>query len=254
MMMSPAESDWLQHCLIPDWPAPPQVRALQTTRLGGVSQAPYDSLNVGQHVQDIPEHVQRNRQLLASVLPAQPLWLNQQHSAQVQQADAYDPNAPADAIISQQPHQVCVVMTADCLPVLFCDTAGQQVAAAHAGWRGLAAGVLEATVRQMRAPPDQIMAWLGPCIGPQAFAVGEELRQLFVQQDAQAAQAFTQRDGQLFADLVALARMRLQAIGMRQIDAANLCTHTQAQQFFSYRRDGQCGRMATLIWLDRAAA
>lgn len=239
-----------QDFIVPNWPAPPRVKALQTTRLGGVSQPPFDTMNLGTHVGDQSAAVQSNRQRLLKYLPNQPLWLTQTHSATVLQAADYQADLQADACVASLPQQVCVVMTADCLPVLLCDRAGSVVAAAHAGWRGLAQGILEATVHAMQLPAAQLMAWLGPAIGPQAFQVGEEVRQAFMQYDPAAAQAFLPDGDKYLCDLYHLARMRLQALGLSQIDGGEYCTFSDPQRFFSYRRDQQCGRMATFIWLD----
>ena len=240
--------DWL----IPDWPAPTNIRACVTTRHGGVSQAPYASLNLGDHVGDVADAVARNRQYVREKLnlPAEPIWLNQVHSAQVINADTVAATPPqADASYSTRPDAVCAVLTADCLPVLYCDRDGTQIAAAHAGWRGLAAGVLENTVNSFSCNPEEVLAWLGPAIGPHAFEVGEEVVSSFVQADAQANAAFTQRDEtHWLADIYLLARLRLQRAGVTHIAGGGYCTFTDAQRFFSYRRDQQTGRMASLIW------
>ncbi|MFA7293575.1 MAG: peptidoglycan editing factor PgeF [Rhodocyclaceae bacterium] len=237
---------------VPDWPLPAGVHALQTTRCGGVSRAPWNSFNLGDHVGDRAEDVAANRALLALVLPAQPCWLQQVHGVAVFDADTAieaTPGPQADAVFSRQSGRVCAVMTADCLPVLFCERNGGVVAAAHAGWRGLRAGVLEATLAAMRVAPAQVMAWLGPAIGPAAFEVGAEVRQAFVGDDAAAAAAFVAgTDGRYFADLYLLARQRLQRAGVTAIHGGNACTLLDAERYFSYRRDGVTGRMATLIW------
>ncbi|MDD3352736.1 peptidoglycan editing factor PgeF [Zoogloea sp.] len=236
----------------PDWPAPVRVRALSTTRAGGVSQAPYASLNLGTHVGDRPEAVAENRRLLAAHLPAEPCWLNQVHGARV--VDAAGPGGlpDADAAFARETGQVCAVMTADCLPVLLCDRSGQVVAAAHAGWRGLHGGVLEATVGAMAVPSSQILAWLGPAIGPDAFEVGEEVRARFMALDPASAKAFrpAPAHGKWMADLYLLARQRLAALGVSAVHGGGACTVSDAQRFFSYRRDGTTGRMASLIWLE----
>lgn len=237
--------------IIPDWPAPPRVRAAQSTRLGGVSQAPYDSLNVAEHTGDAAAAVAENRRRLRRYLdlPAEPAWLQQVHGTKAVLAGAGE--ACADAAWSDKPGQVCVVMSADCLPVLFCDAAGSVVAAAHAGWRGLLGGVLEETVAAMRRPPHHLLAWLGPAIGPEAFEVGAEVRAQFVAVDAAAAQCFRPSpQGRWLADLYALARQRLQGVGVEAIYGGEFCTVRQAELFFSYRREGRTGRMASLIWLQ----
>lgn len=241
----------LEHCIIPDWPAPPNVRALQTTRLGGVSVAPYDSLNLGTHVGDAPLIVARNRMLLNSLLPSEPVWLEQVHGIAVANADLAGCQIQADACIARQKASVCVVMTADCLPVLLCDRQGTVVGAAHAGWKGLAAGVIESSVNAMAVEPGSLMAWLGPAIGPQAFEVGDEVRAEFVARHPDAAAAFVPaQSGKWFADLYALARLRLESLGIAQIYGGDRCTYTEREQFFSYRRDGVTGRMGSFIWLS----
>lgn len=241
--------------LIPDWPAPAHVRTLQTTRFGGVSQAPWDSLNLGDHVGDAVADVQANRTILRAVLPSEPRWLQQVHGTLAVDA-GFDGDLPAaDAAFSRQVSKVCVVMTADCLPVLFCDRAGTVVAAAHAGWRGLLAGVLEQTIRSMAEPPAEILAWLGPAIGPECFEVGDEVRTAFVERDAAAALAFRPHGaGKWLADIYLLARQRLQAAGVTSVSGGDLCTVSDPSRFFSYRRDGQTGRMASLIWLEASAS
>ncbi|MCW2488589.1 polyphenol oxidase [Candidatus Symbiopectobacterium sp. NZEC127] len=238
--------------ILPDWPAPQSVRACSTTRRGGVSQTPYDSLNLGAHVGDRPEAVLANRQRLVTLadLPAMPQWLNQVHGTQVVSLSSSTSGVlTADAAYTNQPGLVCAVMTADCLPVLFCSDSGDEVAAAHAGWRGLCSGVLEATLHHFRAPTSSVMAWLGPAIGPQAFEVGPEVRDAFIEQHPAAADAFIAKDNKFIADIYQLARLRLQAQGVTKIFGGDACTVTQADKFFSYRRDGTTGRMASLIWL-----
>ncbi|ACT05876.1 protein of unknown function DUF152 [Dickeya chrysanthemi Ech1591] len=238
--------------LIPDWPAPATVRACSTTRLGGVSHAPYDSLNLGNHVGDELQHVQNNRQHLvaAAGLPAMPHWLEQVHGTQVINLDQALPDAlTGDAVYTTRSDRVCAVMTADCLPVLFCSADGREVAAAHAGWRGLQAGILEQTLRHFRAGAADIMAWMGPAIGPQKFEVGSEVREAFLHVDPAADCAFAPQNGKFLADIYQLARLRLQAAGVNQVFGGEYCTVSDAHRFFSYRRDGVTGRMATLIWL-----
>jgi YfiH family protein len=242
-------TDWIK----PEWPAPPQVHAWSTTRTGGVSRAPYDSFNLGDHVGDDPDAVRQNRARLVEYLqlPAEPLWLNQVHGCQVVDPLRTTSRPEADASVSRQPNRVCAVLTADCLPVLFCDRAGTRVAAAHAGWRGLAAGVLEATVAALEVDPAEIMAWLGPAIGPDAFEVGGEVREAFVNSNAACATAFTVSSGDHWlADLYALARLQLAYCGVDAVYGGGFCTYTNAEQFFSYRRDGVTGRMASLVWLN----
>jgi len=240
--------DWI----VPDWPAPSQVRALSTTRSGGVSGGVYASLNLGTHVGDEAGLVRQNRLLLQQAqLPAEPAWLNQVHGTDVLELSTWQGDlVNADAAVSRQAGQVCVVMTADCLPVLFCDRQGRQVAAAHAGWRGLVDGVLEQTLATF-AEPAQVLVWLGPAIGPNAFEVGAEVRAAFLAKDAAANRAFVpQGQGKYRADLYLLARMRLQAAGVKAIYGGDFCTYSDQKRFFSYRRDGQTGRQASLIWLQ----
>lgn len=234
----------------PDWPLPPGVHALQTTRHGGISDGPWQSLNLGDHVGDDPGRVAANRLLLSARLPEVPRWLNQVHGTTVLVADADIAGVPeADAAVARKVGRVCVVMTADCLPVLLCDRAGSVVAAAHAGWRGLRAGVLESTVAAMQVAPANLTAWLGPAIGPQSFEVGAEVREAFVAADPVAAQAFVAgTDGRYLADLYLLARQRLLRMGVSSIHGGGLCTLCDPERYFSYRRDGVTGRMATLIW------
>lgn len=249
--MALQQDDWI----VPDWPALPAVRAVSTTRRGGVSASPYSSWNLAEHVGDDPRAVQSNRQRLRErlALPDEPCWLRQVHGVRVMAVAAGQPSAEADAAWTQTPGRVCAVLTADCLPVLFCDRRGTRVAAAHAGWRGLAAGVLEATLRAMAVAPQELLVWLGPAIGPAAFEVGVEVRDAFVGADAGAGEAFRAGpDGRWYADLYALARRRLAAAGVVEVYGGGLCTYSDPERFFSYRRDGATGRMANLIWLDPA--
>jgi hypothetical protein len=235
--------------IIPDWPAPPHVKSRMSTREGGVSHAPWASLNLGDHVGDDPAHVAANRARLHRALPSEPGWLKQVHSATVVEVGLNVPEA--DAAYSRKAGTVCAVLTADCLPVLFCDRAGSVVAAAHAGWRGLADGVLEATVAAMQVPPGEILAWMGAAIGPQAFEVGDEVRQVFVAQNPETALAFSpQTPGKWLADIYLLARIRLNHAGVPAVYGGGRCTFTETDHFFSYRRDGVTGRMASLIWLE----
>jgi YfiH family protein len=241
------ENTWF----IPDWPMPANVRSLQTTRRGGVSRAPYDSLNLGDHVGDNPLAVAQNRQRLNRLMPSEPVWLEQVHGTQVVNADLASCKLRGDASVAHRPGSVCVVMTADCLPVLLCDEAGTVVGAAHAGWRGLCDGVIEATIAAMNTPAAKLLAWLGPAISQPAFEVGAEVRAAFIAKDAQAVSAFVPGvDGKWQADIYQLARLRLQALGVTQIYGGQHCTFHEAARFFSYRRDGVTGRMGTFIWLE----
>jgi YfiH family protein len=240
--------------LRPDWNAPPRVRAASTLRTGGVSAEAYASLNLAQHVGDDAGAVAANRALLRKALnlPGEPAWLDQVHGTLALPAEAVSPGCKADASWTDQAGSVCVVMTADCLPVLFCDDDGQCVAAAHAGWRGLADGVLQSTVAQLPAAPRKLMAWLGPAIGPGAFEVGPEVRARFLDRDAALDSAFARsaRAGHYLADLYALARAILHRAGVARVSGGDRCTYSEADHFFSFRRQARCGRMASLIWLQ----
>ncbi len=236
----------------PDWPAPPGVRAAFTVRTGGVSEPPYDSLNCAAHVGDAPGAVSENRVRLRArlELPSEPGWLDQVHGAAAITLGG-EPAVPAvaDAAVAREPGRVCVVQVADCLPVLLASRDGSGVGAAHAGWRGLAGGVLESALRALGAPAAQVLAWLGPAIGPEHFEVGEEVRAAFTRPDPGAAAAFTANArGRWQCDLYALARRRLRALGVTSLYGGGWCTYADPQRFFSYRRDGRCGRMAALIW------
>jgi hypothetical protein len=237
--------------LVPQWPAPAAVRAAFTLRAGGVSAAPFDSLNLGAQVGDGAAAVAENRRRvrLQLQLPQEPAWLEQVHGSEVVDVDALAGAAPrADAALARRAGRVCAVQVADCLPVLLASAAA--VAAAHAGWRGLAAGVLEATVARLGADPAQLIAWLGPAIGAQHFEVGTEVRDAFLARDGAAADAFAANArGRWQCDLATLARQRLRRAGVQRVFGGRWCTYADPARFFSYRRDGNCGRMAALIWL-----
>ncbi len=241
--------------LRPDWPAPARVRAGCSTRPGGVSESGWASLNLGSHVQDVAAHVQENRRRLAHWvgLGAERFyWLNQVHGTDVVRLPVKDV-PDADASFTTEFRQVCTVLTADCLPVLFCDQHGTRVAAAHAGWRGLCGGVLERTIGALACPPEQLLAWLGPAIGPDHFEVGPEVRDAFVGQAGEAALAFRpslDRPGHYLANIYQLARQRLQRLGVVQVYGGDHCTVADASRFYSYRRDRVTGRMASFVWLD----
>lgn len=238
--------------IFPDWPAPTRVWAVSTTRAGGVSLPPYDRLNLATHVGDDPACIAENRRRLAVMagFPAEPAWLEQVHGTTVAAAETVDAPVAADAAWTRVPGQPCVVMTADCLPVLLCDRAGTVVAAAHAGWRGLAGGVIAATVARLNAAPAELLAWLGPAIGPAAFEVGEEVRAAFLALDAGNAGCFQPSPaGRWLADLYELARRQLRRLGVPAIYGGDHCTFSEPERFFSYRRESRTGRMATLIWL-----
>ena len=238
--------------ILPTWPAPASVCAYVSTRVGGVSNPPFDGLNLGLHVDDDPAAVKQNRQLFASYIdmPDSAVWLNQVHGTEVAQLPCGLPLKSADAATSRTVNQVCAVLTADCLPVFFCNLSGTQVAVAHAGWRGLCSGVLESTLAQFDEK-DDVIAWLGPSIGPSAFEVGDEVKEAFTSVDPQAELAFgsSMRAGKWFADLYLLARQRLLSAGVKQIYGGDYCTFTDSERFFSYRREGMTGRMASVIWL-----
>jgi polyphenol oxidase len=253
--------------LVPEWPAPAAVRAAFTLRTGGVSAPPFDSLNLGVHVGDAPQAVAENRRRLRAQLhlPAEPAWIEQVHGTDVLDLDTAPiasaagnsgagreaTRRTADAFLTRRAGHVCVVQVADCMPVLFAARDGSAIAAAHAGWRGLAAGVLEATVARLGAEPRRLLAWLGPAIGPAHFEVGDEVRAAFAAQDTGAAPAFVANArGRWQCDLTALARRRLAALGVTMVCGGNWCTYADPRRFFSYRRDHRCGRMAALIWLE----
>jgi hypothetical protein len=246
-----------------DWPAPPGVRALFTLRAGGVSRDAYASLNLGAHVGDDAQAVAENRRRMIAALrlPAEPLWLTQVHGTEVVPADDIGDAAQrtaiarGDAAVTRQPGRVLAVLVADCLPVLLARTDGSAVAIAHAGWRGLAAGVLEAAVRSIGGPPQQLLAWLGPAIGPAHFEVGEQVRTAFCRHSAQAASAFAvNARGRWQCDLHQLAAQRLAALGVRSVHGEPRCTYADADSFYSFRRDGVTGRAAALIWIDAKVA
>jgi YfiH family protein len=250
---------------LPDWPALRPVRALSTFRTGGTSAAPYASLNLGCHVGDLREAVAENRRRLGAAAgwPAEPVWLEQVHGAHVADLDAAPDLGgavgrrlgPADAAFTRRPARVCAILTADCLPVLLAADSGDLVAAAHAGWRGIACGVIEAAVSAVTAAgavsPGRFLAWLGPAIGPRHFEIGAEVREALLAGDPGAEAAFVPNArGRFMADLAALARRRLEALGIERIYGGGECTFDAADRYFSHRRDGVTGRQATLIWLE----
>lgn len=238
--------------LVPDWPAPSRIRAFTTLRGNGESVPPYDGFNVADHVGDDPGAVTANRARLRAALPAEPLWLKQVHGALVLDAADYPKSAvpEADATWTRDLNRVCVIMTADCLPILITNRGGTQIAAIHAGWRGLAAGIVEATLETFQDRPASLLAWLGPCIGPRAFEVGPDVLEAFTSRMPESRHAFTPGNpGHWLADLQALARLRLQRCGVEDIHGDAGCTYTDSDRFYSYRRDGRTGRMATLIWM-----
>ncbi len=238
--------------ITPNWNAPKQVKALASTRIGGCSKSPYEGLNLGMHVGDDPILVQRNRDLLQqqTQMPTAPVWLNQTHSTVV--LDVSQPTndvLDADGIITSSPNVVCCAMTADCLPVLITNTSGTQVAAVHAGWRGLAGGIVENALEQFS---NDVMLWLGPAIGPEAFEVGEDVLQAFLDYDSKAGVAFVpgKQKGKWWANMTMLTRLRMAKLGIDQVFDSGLCTYQDPQRFYSYRRDGVTGRQATFIWIN----
>jgi YfiH family protein len=237
--------DWI----VPDWPAPANVKAFITTRAGGSSIGPYAGLNLGLRTDDDPLAVEANRRRLRAALPDEPKWLRQVHGCEVVDADVLAGVPEADAAVARSANTVCAVLVADCIPVLLADRAGSAVAIAHAGWRGLARGVLERAVERLDRPPEELLAYLGPGIGPGAFEVGADVRDAFLAGDARAEAAFRPRaPGKWMADLFLLARQRLARCGVTRIHGGDLCTHSDPGRFYSYRRDGATGRMAALIW------
>lgn len=241
--------------IIPNWCVPKHIHAFTTVRTGGVSKPPFDSFNLGEHVNDAPKDVTQNRLLLVEKfqLPCSPLFLTQTHSTKVIEIPYSSENVEADAVYTNQPNQVCLVMTADCLPVLFASQNGKEIAAAHAGWRGLCDGVLEATIEKFQSPRSEISAWLGPAISEKAFQVGTEVMEQFCAFDPKAKEAFIQdgsTSGKFLGNLYQIATQRLNKLGITHISGGEYCTYSQPELFFSYRRDKQTGRMATLIWRE----
>ena len=246
--MTTTAIDWIA----PDWPAPAHVRVLSTQRAGGVSAGPYASLNLAAHVGDRPDAVAANRLLLreAAHLPAEPLWLEQVHGIDVVRHPGDAAAVRADASVAFEPGRVCAVMTADCLPVVLTDRGGTRVGVAHAGWRGLLDGVVESTIAALGVPPAQLRAWLGPAIGPDAFEVGDEVRAAFAARNPAAGEFFRPNErNRHLADLYGIARLLLATAGVSSVHGGGWCTHRESKRFFSFRRDGVTGRMATLAWL-----
>jgi len=237
---------------MPRWPAPTHVRCVSTTRIGGLSHGVYAGFNLAAHVGDDPKAVTANRERLAQLLGLRtaPLWLTQLHGAEIIDAARARQNVRADGSFTMHPSKVCAVLTADCLPVLLCDKGATRVSAVHAGWRGLLAGILENAVRTLRAPPDELIAWIGPGIGRDAYTVGSELRDRFLQQSPESVTAFSVSGSRWHADLTVLARQALHRSGVVNVYEHGACTFSDQRRFFSYRRDGRTGRMGTLIWLD----
>jgi YfiH family protein len=242
------------HLIIPEWPAPSNVHAIQTTRQGGCSDVPFESLNLGAHVQDHPITVVNNRKLLDQFVPSEPVWLNQVHGTNVVDAALSSCVQDADASFTTESNVVCVTMTADCLPVLLCNKQGTAVAAIHAGWRSLCDGVIENTVLAMGIKADDLLAWLGPAISPDAFEVGAEVRQAFIEKDTNATLAFKPHADKWLANLYLLATQRLNKVGIKAIYGGGDCTYSSPERYFSFRRDGMTGRMATMIWMAKPSS
>jgi purine-nucleoside/S-methyl-5'-thioadenosine phosphorylase / adenosine deaminase len=245
----------MNNWITPNWPAPLNIQALFTTRSGGISSGPYASFNLGDHVGDKPHIVNQNRSKLLKVLPNEPKWLNQVHGSTPIWVDNNTNILRGDAALSKTRDIVCAILTADCLPVFLCDETGTVVGLVHAGWRGLAAGIIEQTIAEMKKECIHIMAYLGPAIGPDYFEVGEEVRHSFIKQDKMSVSAFTPYNGinskKWLMDIFLLARQRLAAAGVTKVYSNEECTYSNSDKFFSYRRDGDTGRMAGLIWLTK---
>lgn len=239
--------DWI----VPDWPAPERVRAFVTTRAGGVSRGPYATMNLSASNGDHGDDVARNRGIVRKAMPAMPVWMRQVHGIDVLDLDTSPGERPtADAAATSTAGRICNVLTADCMPLLLCDAQGKRVAIAHAGWRGLAAGVIEQAVHALKAGPRDVIAWMGPTIGPDAFEVGPEVREAFVARDARADAAFAPHvPGKFLADLYALARQRLEGMGVESIHGGGFCTYHETDRFFSYRREKLSGRMGAFVWM-----
>jgi len=238
-------SQWL----VPDWPAPANVRAFVTTREGGVSEGEFASMNLGIASGDDPARVHRNRDILRTYLPSDGPWLRQVHGTQVVDLDR-EGERTGDACVTRTPGRVAGVLTADCMPLFLADVHGRVVAAAHAGWRGMAAGVIESTLDAMAVPAQEVVAWMGPTIGPDAFEVGPEVREAFVATDKDAGEAFRPHvPGKFMADLYTLARRRLQRAGVTRIHGGGFCTFHERDRFFSYRRVKASGRMGSFLWI-----
>jgi len=243
----------MSELIYPSWPAPPHIKAFTTTRSGGVSAAPFDSLNLGEHVGDVSMIVEQNRKILlnSTELPESPRWLSQHHGSRVIESVHWSAGMSADGIATNTLNHVCPILTADCLPILLCNQQGDRIAAVHAGWRGLANGVVENAIASFGFNNQNIMAWLGPAIGPENFEVGQDVYDSFVQHDVIAKQAFKQTDDTHYSsDIYLLARQRLRALGVIDIYGGQLCTFNDPTRFFSYRRNNVTGRMATVIWIQ----
>jgi YfiH family protein len=239
--------------ITPNWPAPSNIHAFTTTRQGGYSLSPYDSFNLGDHVGDDEQAVQKNRNLLKVVqaLPNEPAWLSQYHSTRAVRIDDAYQICSADASYTTEINKVCVVLTADCLPLLVCNQEGSEIAAIHAGWRGLADGVIESTIEKLLSDSKDLLVWLGPAASGAVYEVGSEVRDLFLQEDSKAETGFTEtKPNRYLMDIYHLARQRLYNLGINAIYGGEHCTISQEALFYSYRRDGATGRMASLIWIE----
>lgn len=239
----------MTHWITADWPAPANINAVTTLRTGGISQGEFSSLNPADHVNDKVQHVLANRQKINAMLslPAEPVWLRQTHSIQAVCADQVTGIPEADASYTMQSNIVCTVLTADCLPILLCGLQRTSIAAIHGGWRGLLNGIIGSTLCKM--PGGEFMAWLGPAISAQSFEVGDDVRNAFINKSGQFTAAFTDHaDGKYLADIYQLARILLNNAGIQQIYGGQYCTVRESERFFSYRRDGLTGRMATMVW------
>lgn len=234
-----------------NWPAPPNIKALTTTRLNGFSQTPYDSNNLGLHVGDNEVDVLKNRQQLAEQLglPAEPIWLNQTHSTTCVIAET-DSNRNADAAVTRSIAHPLVIMTADCLPIVLCNKQGTEIAAIHAGWRGLYNGVIENTLQKMMSKPEDLLAWIGPAISQKHYEIGDEVYESFTGKYAQSIDAFAVNGSKWLADLPKIAELVLNKLGIKAVYQSNLCTFSLENEFYSYRRQSQTGRIATLVWFN----
>lgn len=242
----------MNNFIIPNWPTPNHIKAFTTTRLDGVSSSPYQSFNLAHHVGDALDNVMQNRERLKNKLklPSEPIWLNQTHSNHVINLDHENTDKAADGSYTTQKNKICAILTGDCLPILLCDKTGSEIAAVHGGWRGLLAGVIESALKNFKNSPQNIYAWFGPAIGPQAFEVGNDVRDPFVAIDKNAAQAFKPlQQSKWLADIYLLAKQRLEKCGVTEIYGGDYCTYSDADKFFSHRRDKETGRMANLIWI-----
>jgi len=237
--------------ITPRWNAPDHIKAFSTTRVGGLSQAPFASNNLGQHVGDSSDTVAANRTLLNSYLPSAPIWLDQRHTTTIIDINASTGAHIADASVTDVKNVVCCVMTADCLPILLTDKQGTQVAAVHAGWRGLCDGIVENAIAAFSCPAREVIAWLGPAIGPNTFEVGQDVVDRFCQRHPSDVCCFEPQNNRYLADIYKLATKRLERAGVTEISGGEYCTYQQSELFFSYRREGQTGRMASMIWIEK---